>query len=339
MSLLILAFIRREKTVPELVETTDDAPELSDRQKKKIKKIETSVFSEKMTALLDSIERRYPVKNVSYFSYESGKWISVMQKMGGIVVRGETIYMSKRLLAKLGEIDKVSAISLNQRRNLFIPLLYRSSLIGGIYLAFVDGFKGGEQIEQEITDLCTGFAHSIFLQRIYDIAVRDPDTDFFTYPYFYFMIKEWLKSNKQFATMVFEIEGIETATPKTMRRWAMNLQNTLKTLAQEGDLFARLDRGKFAIIFNLKPEIGGEIRLNKLEDIPSLIQRTTGDTFQNARHLSGGFFIRPANMEDADSFMQRLEYQLINCRLSGSDFSTPRFEIPKSVYPGALHNI
>lgn len=174
------------------------------------------------------------------------------------------------------------------------------------------------------------------MQRVYDKAVADPETDFYNYPYFYFMVKEKLGSSKKFAVVVFEIADLNRISPETTRAWAHDLVIELNREQLKPLVSARLDRAKFALLYevhntsvkkvsddeNYAQETGGKVDLIQLDEVPGTIQRVTRKSFKQTARLTGGFFIRPTNYEDAESFMQRLDYLLINSTFSAypSDF-------------------
>ncbi len=293
-------------------------------------------FSEKAIALLDAIERRFPVKGVAYYSAEDGDWKGVVQKMGGITVRGSMVPVLSRSLIE--PACRQSSLVLEAGKSVLIPLMHRGHLVGGIFARFAEPNTCSAADSRELVTMSGDFAQSVFLQRIYDLAVIDTDTEFHTYPYFHFLIQEKLKTSQHFVTIVFELSGINKVTPGTLKSWANLVRGELSAAGFEPELYARLDRGRFALVYNIKPKEGERsVRLNDLEAVPPVLRYCADRKIKRAGELLGGFFLRPVEMDDVHSYFRRLEYLMIHNKMGGDGFRLSGEENlpPQPVYRNA----
>lgn len=293
-------------------------------------------FSEKAIALLDAIEREFPVRGVAYYSLEDGQWCGVVQKMGGITIRGSSVPVLSPALIEAAKHR--SSVVLEEGRSVLIPLKHRGHLVGAIFTRFSQPNHCAPEDEKKLAAICGDFAQSVFLQRIYDLAIIDTDTEFHTYPYFHFLIKEKLKTQSHFVTIVFEFSGINKVTPVALRGWARLVRGELGGAGFEPELYARIDRGKFALVYDTNTRGGErEVYLNKLERVPSILRKCTDAKIKGAGELLGGFFLRPAEMDDAGSYFKRLEYLMIHSKMGGEGFRLPENEMrsPEPVFPEA----
>jgi hypothetical protein len=295
-------------------------------------------ISNKILLLMDMIEKNFSTSTIAFYSRESGKWKHVLEKTGNLSIKGDVAVENLP-----GEILHLSdntwrePLLSHDKRLLFIPLHYRNLLFGLIRLQFTGLASGLDKPSlDKLIALCTRYSDSLFMQRVYDKAVADTETDFYNFPYFYFMIKEKLASAQNFAVVVFEIANLNRISPETTRSWAQDLILELNRAQLKPIVSARLDRAKFTLLYEIgfetakegktnedNNEPGAKVDLIKLDEVPEIIQNVTHKYFKHTANLTGGFFIRPTNFEDADSFMQRLDYLLINSAFSPypSDFN------------------
>jgi len=302
-------------------------------------------ISNKILLLMDTIEKNFSTNTIAFYSRESGKWKHVLEKTGNLSIRGDAAVENlPREILSLSDNSWREPLLSQDQRLLYIPLHYRNLLFGLLRLEFTGlASQLDHQLLDRLIGLCTRYSDSLFMQRVYDKAVADPETDFYNYPYFYFMVREKLGSSKKFAVVVFEIADLGRITPETTRSWAHDLIVELNKKHLKPMVSARLDRTKFSLLYELKGELKSELKssvdenvseprvekegdkvdLMRLDEVPEIIQNVTLKSFKQTAKLTGGFFIRPTNYEDAESFMQRLDYLLINSSFNAypSDFT------------------
>lgn len=294
---------------------------------------DNTFLSNKILLLLDTIEKNFSTSTIAFYSRESGIWKHVMEKTGNLSIKGDAaIENLPNEILNLSDNTWREPLLSHDKNLLFIPLHYRNLLFGLIKLQFT-GLAS--EIDQHSLDtlisLCTRYSDSLFMQRVYDKAVTDSETDFYNYPYFYFIVKEKLGSSQNFAVVVFEITDLNRVSPETTRSWSQDIIVELDKIQLKPLVSARLDRAKFAFLYEVKSVINKDsfndtrekVDLINLEKVPGIIQNLTHKYFKHTTKLNGGFVIRPTNFEDADTFMQRLDYLLINSAFSAysSDFN------------------
>ena len=321
-----------------IVDTSEKKPDMkikspapkflkSDGQKNYIAIANEKYLSSKILILLDMIEKNFSANSIAFYSRESGQWKHILEKTGNLVIKGDAaIEHLPREIIDLSDNSWREPLLSADKRLLFIPLHYRNLLFGLIRIQFTGlASEIDSQILDRLISLCTGYSDSLFMQRVYDKAVSDPETGFYNYPYFYFVVKEKLVSSQNFAVVVFEISSLNTVSPGTIRSWAQDVLQELSHEKLKPVVSARLDRAKFTLLYEIASEKHTEeerehsekTELSRLDEVPKIVQKITFKIFRHTAKLTGGFFLRPTNYEDADSFLQRLDYLLIN-----SSFST-----------------
>lgn len=272
----------------------------------------------KIILLMDTIEKNFSTSNVTFYSRENNTWKYVMEKSGNLTVRGEA--MSGNLpdyILNLSDDTWREPLISDDNQWMFIPLHYRNVLFGLLRLHFT-GLAGpleNSQLER-LVSLCNRYAHSLFIQRLYDKAVTDPESDYYNYPYFYFMVKERLEGRRKFAVAIFEVSHFNRISPESIRIWAQDLVFNLSKVRLKPSVPARLERSRFAFLFDLGDPESGKVDINNLKKIPDIIKTSLRTWWKRTVSLNGGFFIRPSAHEDTEAFMHRLEYLLINTTFS-----------------------
>ena len=61
---------------------------------------------------------------------------------------------------------------------------------------------------------------SLYIQKTYERAVLDPETGFYTYPYFLFSLKERLVSGRPFMVLSFELKNFQELDEELAQRFA-----------------------------------------------------------------------------------------------------------------------
>jgi len=281
-------------------------------------------FNRKITVLLNHLTNRFPVKFASVVLKFDNKKISEIKKMGGIIIHNEDAQEYTGIVEQFSVITHDMIFISNDKLNVYLPVMYRDNYVGVVHLKFNESYQMNDLEKKEVINLISEFSHSLFLQKIYNTATIDADTEFGTYPYFYFALRERLKTDSNFVVMVFEIPHIDRISPERIRGWATHLAAGLLKENYSASLYARLERGKFALLYELSVEHVsklGVIQLKNINTICSLIEKLSKSSLHHNGEIHGGLFIRPAYMDDAESFIRKLEHILISSRLSKKSFS------------------
>lgn len=339
----LLRLFTKDKSTPK---ASKKGPETSKKQHPKSPKAPKSPsselhFTERIYSLLDVMNRSYPLSCVTFYTTENGRWEGVVTKSGQIMVRGELFTeLAPELMNKAKEEPWLIFPGEDQKpEKVLISLLHRGHLIGGILAVLSSGQKATEEMCQELYTLAGEYAQSVFVQRLYDLAVNDSETGFYTYPYLYSVIKEKLQSSQHFAAVLFEVDPVESLSPETLRRWSEALAYGLKKEKLKPALIARLARGKFVLLYHLHHEHSlpherreSEIEAADLEGVLSYVRQLSASHLGKKSSLFGGFLIKPAVLKDTDDFFRRLEYLLINSRVEEKFLSRPVASKPAPVF-------
>jgi len=281
-------------------------------------------FNRKITVLLNHLTNRFPVKFASVVLKFDNKKISEIKKMGGIIIHNEDAQEYTGIVEQFSVITHEMIFISDDKINIYLPVMYRDNYVGVVHLKFNESYLMNDLEKKEVVNLISEFSHSLFLQKIYNIATIDADTEFGTYPYFYFALRERLKTDSNFVVLVFEIPHIDRISPERIRGWATHLAAGLLKENYSASLYARLERGKFALLYELSVEQVsklGVIQLKNINTICSLVEKLSKSSLHHNGEIHGGIFIRPAYMDDAESFIHKLEHILISSRLSKKSFS------------------
>ncbi|MDH4199379.1 MAG: hypothetical protein OEV66_03275 [Spirochaetia bacterium] len=297
--------------------------------------IQTERFlSNKIILLMDAIENNFSTRNIAFYSREGGAWKHVFEKSGNLTVRGDAAIenLPSEILNLTEDTWREPLIS-HEGRLMFIPLHYRNVLFGLLRLQF-SGLASQLTSEflEKLISLTSRYAHSLFMQRIYDRAVADPETDYYNYPYFYFLLREKISHAASFAVVVFEISHLNRVSPESVRNWSQDVVSNLAKSHLKPSMSVRLERTKFAFLYETGDHGSAKNNLPQLENIPDIIKKTTQTSFKALVHVTGGFFLKPSSFEDADTFMQKLDYLLINSTFSpfSPDFNMGEFSDNKN---------
>ena len=129
---------------------------------------------------------------------------------------------------------------------------------------------------KQIEPIAEAFARSLYIQRTYERAVLDPDTGFYTYPFFLFSLKERLISGRNFMVFVFEIENFQDLENELMSRFARYTQ------LQKNDYFhtdssslCRLDINSFAVI----TEANDPAAISTIKDFANSLKEYSSEHF------------------------------------------------------------
>lgn len=292
-----------------------DLPEYKIPENRKAS-IQGKYLENKIVLLMDTIEKTYSTIKVAFYSREGGKWRHILEKSGNLVIKGDVAieYLPLEITEIADKNWREPLISFD-KKILFVPLNYRNNLFGLLRIHF-SGLASEVTSESlnQLAKLCSNYSHAIFMQRIYDKAITDPETDFYNYPYFYFMVKEKLSADKKFAVVVFEVSGFNRISPESTRNWSADLVNELTQKGLKPLIAARLERSRFSLLYEVGHKESEIENLSELNKIPSIIKNITSRSFKQIASLNGGFYIRPTGYEDTDTFMQRLDYLIINSK-------------------------
>ncbi|MES0490634.1 MAG: hypothetical protein ABUK01_11610 [Leptospirales bacterium] len=324
----------KNKSKPIFESTQEPIPEsITQETDQSFPESESPFFSEKVLSLMESLEKKYGATSVRYYFWDTSKFRPVVQKQGGILIRGEAV---EKLPDSFNKYVENPIIEVTQAgRQMAVPLVYRNALVGLLIVDSLHQMPITEVEKRQIADVCATFAQSIFLHRIYDAATVDADTDFYTYPYFYFYLQEKLKHKGTFLTFIFEIPDLNTITPQSLRVWAKDILFKLEEEKVKPELAVRIDRKKFVFIFDTSTHTAeGGLNLSSVERIPGLIERFSSESLQIKLPLHGGFFLRPQKIDSVDTFLKRLEFILIENRMNPDGVAT----LIEPEYSGRMEN-
>ena len=298
------------------------------------------LLQNQLIQVLNEFSQTLPFTVITFFSFESNRWMPVTQKKGQLFIRGEAL---KNIPGALQGISNpaqwVKPLVDPSRESILVPVRRRNSLFGAFYFQLAENHQLPDEAESELLEKAAEFSRSIFIQKTYERAIIDDETGAFTYPYFFFAVKERILAKNRFAVLIFDLLRVDTTTSKSLRKWVLQVRTLLEDLQlnegqrgllssnQQIHILTRIENNRFAILFDLNRD---GFDLNSAEEISQEIRRLTDKVFSSKVAIYGSLVPREEETNSADEYIRRLQYAL-KLALQGKSFGITLSNSPLGV--------
>ncbi|MDH5717365.1 MAG: hypothetical protein OEZ22_06975 [Spirochaetia bacterium] len=256
---------------------------------------------------IELVQKKYSFQKISFYSRENDTWRSVIQKRGEIFVKGESITIPA-FLEEYGEPENWNApIVLENGKEVYIPVIYKDILTGVFCFVFFDtNFSLSDTID-EIEKKVSGFAKTIFIQKIYEKAVSDEETGFYTYPYFYFLLKERIKADGFLSAIAFHLEDINDLKELlALKKWGRDILSLLMRNQLESAAVGRINNNRFIALFDSKSHIDKQTFIYKLENIVKDMRKITEKSLTTDISLYGCVISEEVKIKNPEHFLSKI---------------------------------
>lgn len=270
------------------------------------------LFENQLAVTLNEIAETFNCSSVTFFLWEDSHWVPLLQKRGGLLVKGHSLHIP-------GVIENITRpqkwdtyLKSPDMKQLLVPVKRKGMLIGAFMLQFETRNSLSDDQVWDVQDVASQFARAIFVQRTYERAVIDDDTELHTYPYFFFALKERLFSERPFAALIFEIPQITKAEPEKLQRWAKAIRLEVKKMHNDPGytIAARIDDERFVVLQDLSQSV----ETKNLPDLPEFVESASRIKTATTQILNleafGAIVPRSKSQSNIDSFLKRLDAAL-----------------------------
>lgn len=263
-------------------------------------------FENQLLSLMARFREQCEYERVSFYLREIDGWIPVLQKRGQLIIRGNDLYPVPEIIQsfKKNTLWQKPLLS-GDGHEAFIPVNREGRTRGAFKFRFRSDRQPDDEMLNRLQNTAAGFARSLDIQKTFESAVIDTTTGFYTYPYFYFSLKERLISGGSFAVTVIEFPEYKDSDEEKFKLWAHAVQNTLYHSGNSyPDTACRLTAGRFGFIFTLADSASPEPVFERSQAIRSSALKHTG------RENYGAMLISPVDITGVDTFSRRIETAL-----------------------------
>jgi len=288
------------------------------------------LYENQLAIILKKIAKILPAKKISYFSWESEHFIPVYSRFGELFIRTDSSEIPDILTELPSPKEWHKIMRSPDSKVIIIPVRKKNTLLGAFTLDFSNNILLTDQeINRslgKLEQLSDDFAKSLFIHRTYERAVVDEETGFYTYPYFYFALKERLLGKSKFSVLVFEVNNFDQNTPHALSKWSKEVKSLLPQKATRNDLSAmhthnmsshfvsRLDRNQFIVLFNMKTDkdlaVESSLTMDEILSFCEKIENISSTMLSKNTSLYGTIVVKPEKVIDVEGFRKRLEFAL-----------------------------
>ena len=260
------------------------------------------LYKNQLMQIMQDFSGRYSIERQTFYLRENNMWMPFLQQRGAITLKGSTIKEIPDILQVTDNYFN-EFITTPDKKSAVIFVLIKNAPLGAFYFEFSE--VASEQQLTEMSEKASELGHTIFVQKIYEKATIDEQTKAYTYPYFYFLLKEKIVAETCFATVIFSMQGIESITASTVRKWVAKVKHNLSSMRiSEDELpLCRLHGNRFAILLS-------EGNIEQGTEVMKLIKDTAKKLFFGKVQAIGTLVSRTNGVSNVDDYINRLEYAL-----------------------------
>ena len=260
------------------------------------------LYKNQLIQIMQHFSGRYSIERQTFYLRENDTWMPFLQQRGTITLKGSTIKEVPDILQVTDNYFN-KFITTPDKKSAVIFVFIKNAPLGAFYFEFSE--VASEQQLTEMLEKSRELGHTIFVQKIYEKATIDEQTMAYTYPYFFFLLKEKVAAETYFATVIFSMQGIESITASTVRKWVAKVKHNLSsTRISEDELpLCRLHGNRFAILLS-------EGKIDQGTAVMKLIKDTAKKFFFDKVRAIGTLVPRTNGVSNVDDYINRLEYAL-----------------------------
>ncbi|RME93676.1 MAG: hypothetical protein D6767_00555, partial [Candidatus Hydrogenedentota bacterium] len=282
---LFLIFSGKSKQFP--------LPRISVQQEGKVEKPameQTTLSFEAEKEFLRKVAKMLGSDKTVLLHYEHDQFKPILEKRGELFIRGDRIKIPK-IFSKKISLEK-PILSISQKQGLF-PILDNGILIGSLYAESKENPLNPRS--DTINHLLSQYASKIRIRTIYEKAVYDEESSLFSYPAFYFSLREKVSGKIPFYTIAFQI-------PKTDEEKLKRVGFEVKNLFSDEQKFlpARISDYTFGIL------IPGSYAYEEVTKLCAELEKVLSKHYNS--HSFYGIIIPPdTSVETHSAYLKRIE--------------------------------
>lgn len=210
------------------------------------------LFENQLQQFLNEADRVVRSKRLVFFFKENNNWKPEREKIGQLLVRSDENFNLEHFWPVFAAHEEwhEPLHSVDGHRSLF-PVRRREQITGCLLIEKHPPERITKREIDSLKPLCESFARSLYIQKTYERAVLDPETGFYTYPYFLFSLKERLVSGRPFMILSFELKKFQELDEEVALRFARVCQLEKSEFFEENQAtLCRLDSDRFACILD-----------------------------------------------------------------------------------------
>jgi hypothetical protein len=210
------------------------------------------LFENQLQQFLNEADRIVRSKRLVFFFKENNNWKPEREKVGQLLVKSDERFNLEHFWPVFAAHEewKEPLHSVDGNRSLF-PVRRREQITGCLLVEKHSPERITKREIESLMPVCESFARSLYIQKTYERAVLDPETGFYTYPYFLFSLKERLVSGRSFMILSFELKKFQELEAELALRFARVCQLEKTEFFEETQAtLCRLDSNRFACIID-----------------------------------------------------------------------------------------
>lgn len=260
------------------------------------------LYKNQLMQIMQHFSGRHSIERQTFYLRENDTWMPFLQQRGTITLKGSTIKEIPDILQATDNHFN-QFITTPDKKSAVIFVFIKNAPLGAFYFEFSE--VASEQQLTEMSEKAGELGHTIFVQKIYEKATIDEQTKAYTHPYFYFLLKEKIAAETYFATVIFSMQGIESITASTVRKWVAKVKHNLSSIQTSEDELplCRLHGNRFAILLS-------EGNIDQGTEVMKLIKDTAKKFFFGKVQAIGTLVSRTNGVSNVDDYINRLEYAL-----------------------------
>lgn len=308
-----------------------------------------------ITSILDYLANLLKAKKVTYYKLNKDeKFFPLYQKHEQNYIHYDDSPFKKKVSSIIETLDlkSLQPISYYQHENvMIISLFYKENKLLGILLVEeIENLTLKDDIHnyfKRIKNKMHIFGKNMYIYDQYENATLDQDSGFFTYPFFFFTLRERLLGGRMIAVLIFEFTNQKIYSKDKISEWyqeiwsiinSYNIKKNTASLSSHNlesfqksipaDLPYRLEKNLFAIIFNIDND--EEQLLNDFFKQPAVflaskskkkvnaIQQSLKTTFGSFAKLEGGLILNPIGNTSLEVLTQHIEVHIAKMKKKGT---------------------
>lgn len=210
---------------------------------------------DQLTQVMKHLMNKSGCGRITFYMLENSKWSGVSMLTGSLLTRGSELKILPNILfeynihTRNNDQEEVQNIFVNNERKEALSLVrHHSSVVGAFHFQFGSRYIGTIH-KRQLERLTQEFSRSVSVHRTFEKAVLDEDMGLYTYPYFFFSVKEKTEVGGKFHTLIMRVSGYSMLDKVIWDRWNRFRASFFKTELNYAPICAWLENDR--ILLNL----------------------------------------------------------------------------------------
>ena len=266
------------------------------------------IFENQLKSIMNRISKIVKCRKITFFFSEDDKWESYLQKQGKIFIKGSFIDKIPKVVE---DLEKVQNSVVKTKSSIVMSVNAKKEAVGAFYLEFFNVNLPSEDEQEEVLKLIAKTAAPVATQRKFENAAIDPETSFYTFPYFYITLNDKMVSHAPFITLVFRIRNIDQISSYTLKSWSRGIIYKMQLFFDEDrskghiNMVARTNQETFVILIETQQK-----NIDHLSQAAQELENFSANTGGIPVDVCSTIVPRLSRVKDTEGYLKIMEQQI-----------------------------